>query len=161
MERNKFIANRLREVFISGHWIANTNYKEQIETINWMEASHKIDNINTISALVFHINYYLVGLIKVLDGGALDISDKYSFDEPKKKLEKDWKNRIDEFLNNAIIFANKVEQLPDEQFDKPFVNEQYGTYLRNIEAVIEHGYYHLGQIVLIKKMIQEKQYRIK
>lgn len=28
-----------------------------------------------------------------------------------------------------------------------------GSYLRNIEGVIEHSYYHLGQISLIKKMI--------
>ena len=34
-----------------------------------------------------------------------------------------------------------------------FVDEKYGTFQRNIEAMIEHSYYHLGQIVLIKKML--------
>jgi len=43
--------------------------------------------------------------------------------------------------------------MPDKKLNEIFVNEKYGTYLRNIEAVIEHSYYHLGQIVLIKKLI--------
>ncbi|MEG1022142.1 MAG: hypothetical protein RSE50_11550 [Myroides sp.] len=41
----------------------------------------------------------------------------------------------------------------DEKLDSVFVDEKYGSYRRNIEAMIEHSYYHLGQIVLIKKML--------
>jgi len=60
------------------------------------------------------------------------------------------------FLNNAEKFANKVEQMEDTTFDKPFIEQKYGTYYRNIEAQIEHSYYHLGQISLIRKMILNK-----
>jgi hypothetical protein len=51
-----------------------------------------------------------------------------------------------------------VEQFPDEKLDEAFVDEKYGTWQRNIDAMIEHCYYHLGQITLIRKMIlaQEK-----
>ncbi|RBQ03329.1 DUF1572 family protein [Pedobacter miscanthi] len=56
-------------------------------------------------------------------------------------------------MTNATVFADAVEKMPDEKFDEVFVNEKYGSYLRNIEAVIEHSYYHLGQIVLIRKLI--------
>ena len=37
-----------------------------------------------------------------------------------------------------------------------FVYEKYGSYLRNIEGVIEHSYYHLGQVSLIRKMIMQQ-----
>jgi len=40
-----------------------------------------------------------------------------------------------------------------QELDAIFVLEKYGTYRRNIEGMIEHAYYHLGQISLIKKMI--------
>jgi hypothetical protein len=56
---------------------------------------------------------------------------------------------------NAALFADKVEQLDTEIFDQPFFDEKYGSYLRNIEGIIEHCYYHLGQIVLIKKIISQ------
>lgn len=44
--------------------------------------------------------------------------------------------------------------LTDEAILSPFVMEKYGTYLRNLEGVIEHSYYHLGQIAIIKKQIK-------
>ena len=34
MTRNLIIASRLREVLLNGHWIANTNYQEEILSIN-------------------------------------------------------------------------------------------------------------------------------
>jgi hypothetical protein len=34
---------------------------------------------------------------------------------------------------------------------QPFVKDEYGSCLQNIEAQIEHSYYHLGQVSLIKK----------
>lgn len=80
MERNKELANRLHEVLLNGRWIANTNYKLQIESITWKQATQKIENLNTIAALTFHINYYLAGILNVFKGGKLEIRDQYSFD---------------------------------------------------------------------------------
>ena len=153
MARNSTIASRLREVLLHGHWIANTNYKEQILHINWQQAIQKVDSLNTIAALIYHINYYLAGLLNAFENGKLDISDKYSFDLPQIHSEADWNKLVKDFLNNSEKFASQVEQMDDSIFDQPFVDAKYGSYLRNIEGVIEHSYYHLGQISLIRKMI--------
>ena len=156
MTRNLAIANRLREVLLNGKWIANTNFKEQILSVSWEQAIQKVDNLNTIALLTFHINYYLAGILNVFAGGKLEIKDKYSFDLPEIKSEKDWNKLVNEFLSNSEMFANQVEQMDESLFDQPFVDEKYGSYLRNIEGVIEHSYYHLGQISLIRKMIVQK-----
>jgi hypothetical protein len=149
------IARRLREVFIDGRFIANTNYKEQLAGVSWKQANMQIGNLNTIVALTFHINYYLEGLLHVFNGGALEIRDKYSFDHPAVASEQDWNTMVNTLLNNAEKFADKVEQFTNDELELTFVDEKYGTCLRNIEAVIEHSYYHLGQVVLIRKMIAE------
>lgn len=154
MRRNLSIAMRLREVLLNGHWIANTNYKEQILNINWQQAIQKVDGLNTIAALTYHINYYLAGLLNAFEKGKLEINDKYSFDLPPVNSETDWNKLVTDFLNNAEKFANLIERMDDSIFDQPFVEEKYGSYLRNIEGVIEHSYYHLGQISLIRKMIK-------
>ena len=154
MARNIAIASRLREVLLDGHWIANTNYKQQLQNVTWEQAIQKVDRLNTIAALTFHINYYLDGLLNVLDGGKLSISDKYSFDLPPVLSENDWLDLVARFINNAEAFVKKVSEMPDAQLDEPFVDEKYGSYLRNIEGVIEHSYYHLGQVSLIRKMIE-------
>src|SRR6476619_5796800 len=132
MTRNEFIRNRIREVLLDGHWIANTNYKQQLLDINWKQATQKIGTLNTIAALTYHINYYLAGLLKVFQGGPLEIRDKYSFDLPEIKSEKDWEELVSQFLTNSEKFANEVAQIPDGKLDETFVEEKYGTYLRNI-----------------------------
>ncbi|WP_264541924.1 MULTISPECIES: DinB family protein [Flavobacterium] len=152
MTRNIMIASRLREVLLNGRWIAYTNYREQIQSVNWQQATQKIGNLNTIAALIYHINYYLAGLLKAFENGKLEISDKYSFDLPPITSETDWNELVTDFLTNSEKFADRVEQMDDQQFDKPFIDEKYGTFLRNIEGVIEHSYYHLGQITLLKKL---------
>lgn len=157
MTRNITIASRLREVLLDGHWIANTNYKEQIQNINWEQATQKVANLNSIAALTYHINYYLEGLLNAFENGKLEISDKYSFDLPPIIAEADWNKFVATFLNNSEKFVNKVELIDESYFDQPFIDGKYGTYLRNIEGVIEHSYYHLGQISLIRKIIEQNQ----
>jgi DinB superfamily len=153
MTRTTSIANRLREVLLHGKWIANTNCKEQLLSINREQATQQIGNLNTIALLTYHLNYYLAGLLPVFNGGTLDIHDKYSFDLPPILTDNDWQQLVNDFLYNAEQLAQQVEQMEDHQLDQPFVEERYGTYERNIEGVIEHCYYHLGQITLLKKMI--------
>lgn len=82
MRRNKELANRLEEVLLNGNWIAGTNFKSQLENVNWKQATQKIEPLNTIASLTFHVNYYLAGILKVFKGGNLEIRDKYSFDLP-------------------------------------------------------------------------------
>ncbi len=153
MTRNIALAKRLREVLLSGQWIANTNYMEQIQSVTWQQAIQKVGELNTIAALVYHVNYYLGGLLDAFKTGKLEIKDKYSFDLPPIESEDEWNQLVSTFLDNSEKFAAHIEQMDDNKFDEPFFCEKYGTFLRNIEGVIEHSYYQLGQISLIRKMI--------
>ncbi|MBK8643531.1 MAG: DinB family protein [Saprospiraceae bacterium] len=157
MNRNLTIASRLREVLLDGRWIANTNFKEQIHSVNWQQATQKVENLNTIAALTYHINYYLGGLLSAYENGKIEIRDQYSFDLPPIHSESEWNKLVAEFLSNSEKFVLRIEQMEDKEFDQPFIEEKYGTLLRNIEGVIEHSYYHLGQISLIRKMIAQNQ----
>ena len=154
MKRSKLLSNRLEEVLLNGQWVANTNYKSQLETISWQQATQKVGNLNTIAHLTFHINYYLSGILNVFNGGDLEIRDQYSFNMPAINSEKDWKELLDDFLANSEKFIKCVESLQNQHLDEIFVVKKYGTYCRNIEGFIEHSYYHLGQISLINKLIQ-------
>jgi hypothetical protein len=91
----------------------------------------------------------------VFRGGSLDIRDKYSFDFPPIESQNDWESFLNRFFQDAETFASLIEQMPEGKLDEIFVDEKYGTYQRNIDGIIEHGYYHLGQIVLIKKLLLE------
>ena len=153
---NKDLSDRLREVLLNGRWVANTNLKEQITSINWEQANEKVQDLNTIALLTFHVNYYLKGILNVFEGGELEIKDKFSFDMPEIKSEMDWLDLVNDFIHNSERFIYQVEKMDEKDLAQQFVKEEYGSYLRNIEAQIEHSYYHLGQISLIKKLIMQK-----
>lgn len=158
MENTTQLAKRFREVLLDGKWIANTNFKDQLSNVSWQEATHKIESLNTIAALTFHINYYIGGILNFFEKGVLDIRDQYSFDAPPVQSQADWDNLRNDLWSNAEAFANCVEQMSDEKLETVFVKEDYGNYRRNIEGMIEHSYYHLGQITLIRKMISLGQH---
>lgn len=153
MKVTKQIADRFREVLLSGTWIANTNFKAQLTDLNWKLATTKVGSLNTIASLTFHIHYYIKGVLNVLGGGPLNISDKYSFNFAPVASQEDWETRLNSLWNDAEKFAALVEKMPEGRLNEIFAERKYGTYQRNIEAMIEHSYYHLGQIVLIRKLL--------
>jgi len=153
MKQTKQLANRLREVILNGTWIANTNYKDQLEDLDWKLANVKFETFNTISDLAQHMHYYISGITNVFVNNTLEIRDKYSFDFSPIQSQQEWERFLNQFWNDTAQLANLIEKLPEETLNNEFVDKKYGTFLRNIDGMIEHSYYHLGQIVLIKKIL--------
>ena len=146
------IAQHLREVHFGGNW-TSVNLKDSLAGITWQQATTKVDSLNTIAALVYHINYYVSAVLKVLEGGPLDAHDKYSFDLPLIQSREDWEKLLTKTWTDAENFTSLIEQLSESKLENDFSDKKYGSYYRNLHGVIEHIHYHLGQIVLIKKII--------
>lgn len=157
MENAQTIASRFREVILNGTFIARTNYKDQLAGLDWQIATTSLHQSNAIALLAQHVHYYIVGIKTVLQGGPLSIRDKYSFDFPPVTSQAQWEAFLSRFWKDAEEFAQLVAQIPEQKLSEVFFDEKYGTYQRNIEAMIEHSYYHLGQIVLIKKILLQDQ----
>jgi len=148
------IAKQFRDFNYGGNY-TGVNLKDALEGITWEQATEKVGSFNTIAALVFHINYYISVVIKVLEGGPLEGSDKLSYDAPPIHSQKDWDNLLNTVWKDAERFASLVEQFPENKLNDAFANEKYGTWYRNLAGVIEHCHYHLGQIALIKKLLAQ------
>lgn len=154
MDNSAKLANRFREVVLNGTWIANTNYKDQLNNLDWRIATQTVQSLNTISILAQHIHYYIAGIKNVFLGGGLEIRDQFSFDFPPVESQEQWESFLVKLWKDAGELADLIESMPEGKLYESFADEKYGTYLRNIDGMIEHSYYHLGQIVLIKKMLE-------
>jgi hypothetical protein len=148
------IAKQFRAVYFGGNWTA-VNLKEVLADVTWQQATTQVYSFNTIATLLYHTNYYISAVSKVLQGEPLNASDKYSFDRPPVCSEEDWKNLLNKTWTDAESFAGLMEQLSEHKLEEIFVDEKYGTYYRNLHGIIEHTHYHLGQIVLIKKILMQ------
>ena len=152
MSFSQQIAKQIREIHFGGNWTASC-LKEHLKDVTWQQATRQVYNFNSIASLVFHIHYYIDVVLKVLNGEKLNASDKYSFNVPPINNQEDWELLLDKVWKDAERFALLIEQIPESKLSETFIDEKYGNYYRNLHGIIEHTHYHLGQIVLIKKII--------
>lgn len=154
MNVNQQIAKHFREVFFGGNW-TSSNLKDHLADVTWQQATTQVYNLNTIAVLVYHISYYISVVLKPLQGEPLDAHDKFSFDLPPIRSQDDWQLLLSKMWVDAEQFASLVEQLPESRLWEDFSENKYGNYYRNLLGIIEHTHYHLGQIVLIKKILSQ------
>ena len=145
----------MRTLYFGKNWSA-VDYQHVLADLNWEEVGISVQNCNSILTLVHHTMYYMKVQMQVFDGEALIASDTESFEHPTLKNEADWIALKKNMFDIAESYAAKIENLPSHILEKHFTDKKYGSYYRNIQGVIEHSHYHLGQIVLLKKMIRNK-----
>lgn len=149
---SKQIAKHFKELHFGGNW-TGSNLKEALNGVTWQQATTQVYDFNTIATLVFHINYYVSAVLNVFKGEKLNAKDELSFNHPPINSQEDWDNFLNSVWDDIEQFIPFVEQLPEHKLLAVFEDEKYGNYYRNIQGIIEHSHYHLGQIVLIKKII--------
>lgn len=150
---NSLLSERLEQVLLDGTWIAGTNWQDQLNKTDYLTAIKSVNELNSIATLCFHINYYISGLCHVLEGNPLNMSDKYSFDAPIINQESEWIARHALFIKNSDTFINHIKKCNNQFLTGSFVNPEYGSWQKNIEGFIEHAWYHLGQVVLIRRIL--------
>jgi hypothetical protein len=152
MNINAQIARQLQDVYFGGNW-TDVNLKDSLEGIDWEEATTKVQDFNTIAALVYHMNFYVRVAIQVLHGEVPDSRDTDSFAHPPIASHANWQEFLDRTWSEVNKLAGLVEQMPEQKLWETFMREKYGNYYRNLTGIVEHVHYHLGQVVLIKKII--------
>lgn len=153
MKISEQIATHHRAVFFGGNWTVS-DLKTHLADVTWQEAVMQVHGLNSIATLVFHLSYFVRVVTKVLQGAPLSGSDKDSFGHPPILSQEDWEKMLAEVWVDAETFAHLIEQLPDEKLWEDFSDQKYGNYYRNLHGIIEHTHYHLGQIVVIKKIVR-------
>src|SRR3981081_1137794 len=112
MNLTEQIAKQFRDVHFGGNWTAS-NLKENLAGVSWQQATTQVYSFNTIAALVYHMNYYVSVVMKVLQGEPLNASDKYSFGLPPILSQGDWEKLLNKTWTDAENFASLIEQFPE------------------------------------------------
>lgn len=147
------LSKHFRDVHFGGNW-TTVNLRDVLKDVTWQQATQKVHSFNTIATLVYHTHYYVEVATRVLQGGPLVGKDEESFKLPPIQSEGEWQQLLDTVWQDAETLAGLIEQLPESKLAEPFTDEKYGTYFRNLAGITEHLHYHLGQIVIIKKLVQ-------
>lgn len=152
MNLSKRLATHIHQVYFGDNWTA-VHLQKTIADVTLEQATTPFSSCHTIAALVYHIHYFVRAATGVLEGKKIDAKDALSFDVPYFTSQKEWEAYKTTIFNEAQYFVSLVQNLPDETLEAVFENAAYGDYFNNLQGIIEHTHYHLGQIVIIKKCI--------
>lgn len=154
MNLSQQIATNFRTVYFGDNW-TDVNLKDSLAGVTWEQATRQIYNCNSIATLIFHMNYYVSRVLRMLQGQPFDAHDSNAFNSPPIHSEEDWQKLLHQFWSDAEAFATEIAKLPESKWDEIFVKEKYGNYYKNINGITEHNHYHLAQIVLLKKIMAQ------
>jgi len=153
MRHTERMAKHFKELHYGRSWTWS-NINEHLKDVTWQESITQVSDLNTIAVLTFHINFYVEAMLKVFDNKPFDSHDKFAFDVPDIHSKRDWGKVRDKLFREADRLEKILRTFPDKKLDAIFVEKKYGTYFRQFQGIIEHSFYHLGQIVILKKIIR-------
>lgn len=150
----KELSQHFKNIYFGGNWTV-THYKAVLEDLTWQEATTKLAGQNSILTLVYHTHYFNAEGIKMLQLALFEAKDELSFQPPEIKSAKAWQNFLEHVYKTAEALANEVGKLNDEQLLKPLAPQFKKSTFYNLNGILEHLHYHLGQIVILKKLIRQ------
>ncbi len=147
------IAENIATCFEGNNW-TNVNVSDTLKDVSWQQAQQKtIASSNTIAALVNHLLYWNYIIMQRLKGENPPIPESNGFDVKELNSEEDWNKLKEETHQSFIQLAAAVKNFDAEKLDETYA-EGKSSYANNIYGIVEHAYYHLGQIVIIKKLVK-------
>lgn len=153
MTTPQHIAKHVREVHTGGNWTC-VDLRATLADVTVDEAYTHYASFNTIAALLAHVNYYVRAVTAVLRGSPLLANDAESFNHAASCTQQEWEERVASAIKDGEDFATLIEQIPEAKLQVYLADEKYGTYYRNLHGIVEHMHYHLGQMVIMKRLVR-------
>lgn len=132
-------------------WIGES-FKTVLHGINASMAAQAVKhNTNSIWQLVSHIIYWRCTVINRLTGSA-NPPPFADFRLPEILDQQSWKQTLSDFESTYHLLRSVLFHFREENLDKPSLRKEQ-THYQLIVGCLQHDTYHLGQIMLLKKML--------
>ncbi len=154
MTTSQQIAQHLYDVHKGDNW-TDVNIRNTLDNVTWQQAiAITAASKNSIAALLYHIGFYTNIVHQRLQGTDPYINDINGFDHASIGNEEDWKEIIKQCFEAALSLEEYLQNYPDDKLFMPLFEDRPTAY-KTLHGLIEHTHYHLGQIVLIKHLVQQ------
>lgn len=145
------VAQHVAEV-VHGNW-TEIYLDEAIADVSYQEAiAVPAGLVNSIAMLVNHLEFYNFVITERLMGTEPVIDDANGF-AISIQNEDDWQLLKQRTLDSFKKLADMVSQLPEETLHN-FTPTGKTSFYKTLHGLSEHAHYHLGQIVLLKKLVR-------
>lgn len=151
MKISTLVAKHIAEV-VRGNW-TDIYLNDVIADITYQEAVMLPAGVsNSVAMLLYHLSFYNNIVMERLNGNNPAINEENGFDIAVND-EEGWLLLKAACLVSFKKLAACVAALPDERLWEP-VPSGNDSFYKTLHGIAEHAHYHLGQIVLLKKIIR-------
>jgi len=147
------IAQHLLEVHEGGNW-TEVNMMSVLADVTAEEATTLTDaSPNTIEALVHHLSYWNRVMIQRIDGVAVEVPEDNGFNRSAELTDEAWQEVKRDNIASAYELSHAMMYITEPELPEPLI-PGYSSAYKNLQGAVEHVHYHLGQIVVIKKLLR-------
>lgn len=156
MTEQKRIKSLFEKLFDGIPWI-DVNLISTLKKISAKQASEKIlPNSNSIWEITDHLINWRLNVLRRLKDEEIIYHENNYFDNIKDTSQKAWKNTLKNLEASQKLWLEYLDRIKANEFDK--INKRNKmTYYEHIHGIIQHDAYHLGQIVILTKKLQNKR----
>lgn len=152
MKESIRISQLFRDLFDGDPWLG-VNIISTLEGISAEKAAVKIaPERNSIWEIVNHMTSWRLNVLRRFEGKVIP-SPEHNYILPvENTTEGAWKEAIEQLKESQGKWLEFLETADEEVLASVYPGNQ-GTYYYHVQGILQHDAYHLGQIVLLAKLV--------
>ncbi|MCD0465537.1 DinB family protein [Flavobacterium sp. ENC] len=152
MSENKRISNLYQSIYNGEPWLEVT-LDDTLKNVSAEQAYRKINpNLNTIWEIVNHLIQWRRNILRRVQGETVTTPDHNYFVPVLDSSEAAWEQSLQSLAKSQELWSAFFEDFNDSDLEKIYPSNNH-TYYEHIHGIIQHDVYHLGQIVILKKLL--------
>lgn len=152
MSESKRISNLYQSIYDGNPWL-EVNLVHTLKEVTADQAYRKINpNLNTIWEIVNHLIQWRRNILGRVQGESITTPDHNYFVPVIDSSEAAWEQSLQNLLKTQDQWRVFLADFKDADLDIIYTHNNH-TYYEHIHGIIQHDVYHLGQIVILKKLL--------
>ena len=152
MEEKQRVSKLFSDLYDGNAWIDVTIVRT-LKNINSGQAfSRPVAKLNSIWEIVNHLISWRETVLKRMQGEIVEEPKNNYFEPVKNNSEDAWSVTLKRMEESQQLWLEFLSKFNNQDLGKFYVQSKY-TYYDLIHGILQHDAYHLGQIVLLKKLV--------
>lgn len=152
MKETKRIISLFEKGYAGSPWI-DVNLTDTLRSITPEQALKKIKpSANSIWEITNHLISWRKNVLKRVQGEVIKTPSHNYFVNVKSGTKAEWKKTLDELAATQKEWLKFLKSIKKEIFDEVYEPNEM-SYYEHIQGILQHDVYHLGQIVMLTKLL--------
>lgn len=156
MKLTETLSNNILNVFEGNNW-TDVSISGVLSGISYSQANTVTPaSKNTIAGLTHHLLYWNKVIMQRMQGDDPFIPDSNGFDVGELTSEEAWQKLVTDVRQSFIDLSTAIRDFPQDRL-QDLTKSGRSTIADNLYGIIEHAYYHLGQMLIIKNLLMRSE----